>query len=80
MKNTSKENTLNFKQKIRIEDSDGIGRIFVDGVELHNVVGYELKRYASKTTHLLIQIVENSENLELNFSTNDVRNNLGGNV
>ena len=68
------------KQKIRIEDYDGIGKIFIDDVELQNVVGYELKRCASETTHLLIRIVTNEKDLDLNFSTNNIRNDLSGNV
>lgn len=68
------------KQKIRIEDYDGIGRIFIDDVELQNFVGYELKRCASETTHLLIRIVTNEKDLDLNFSTNNIRNDLSSNV
>lgn len=68
------------KQKIRIEDRDGIGRIFIDEVELQNVMGYEIKRCASEATHLLIQIVKNGNDLDLNFSANNIRNDLGGNV
>ena len=68
------------KQKIRIEDYDGIGRIFIDDVELQNVMGYEIKRCASETTHLLVRIVKNGKDLDLNFSANNIRNNLGGNV
>lgn len=68
------------KQKIRIEDYDGIGKIFIDDVELQNVVSYELKRCASETTHLLIRIVTNEKDLDLNFSTNNIRNDLSGNV
>ena len=67
------------KQKIRIEDHDGIGRIFIDDVELQNVMGYEIKRCASET-HLLIRIVKNGKDLDLNFSANDICNDLSGNV
>ena len=63
------------KQKIRIEDYDGIGRIFIDDVELQNAVGYELKRCASETTHLLIQIVTNEKDLDLNFETRKEKQN-----
>ena len=55
------------KQKIRIEDYDGIGKIFIDDVELQNVVGYELKRCASETTHLLIRIVTNEKEFRFEF-------------
>ena len=68
------------KQKIRIEDHDGIGRIFIDDVELQNVMGYEIKRCASETTHLLIRIVTNEKDLDLNFSANNICNDLSGNV
>ena len=68
------------KQKIRIEDYDGIGRIFIDDVELQNVMGYEIKRCASEATHLLIRIVKNGKDLDLNFSANNICNDLSGNV
>lgn len=68
------------KQKIRIEDYDGIGRIFIDDVELQNVVSYELKRCASERTHLLIRIVTNEKDLDLNFSTDNICDDLGSNI
>ena len=67
-------------QKIRIKDRDGIGRIFIDEVELQNVMGYEIKRCASETTNLLIRIVKNGKDLDLNFSANNIRNDLSGNI
>lgn len=68
------------KQKIRIEDHDGVGRICIDDVELQGVLYYEIKRCATGRTHLSISLNKDNKDLDLNFSANNIRNDLSGNV
>lgn len=68
------------KQKIRIEDHDGVGRICIDDVELQDVLYYEIKRYATGRTYLSISLNKNNKDLDLHFSANNIRNDLSGNA
>lgn len=53
------------KQKIRIEDRDGIGRIFIDDIELQNVTSYQIKREANRVVQINISI--SATNTEMIF-------------